>query len=171
MSCDVNTDDVMRGLKIYGTPVPLLKGKMKRVAPIQHPKDTSIPLDFIISKERRDIILYVDLFYVNKIPFYVSKSGKINHIGVQKLNSRKASKITNFIIKEMEKYTARGFVVTDIHADNEFDIASLKRELQPTAMHFYAKGEHVGVIENTMKTIKERGRCTCHATPYRQLPS
>ena len=59
--------------------------------------------------------------------------------------------------------------MTDIHSNNEFDIESLKNELQPISMHFYAKNEHVGIIENGIKTIKYRVRCMCHETPYKRF--
>ena len=47
---------------------------------------------------------------------------------------------------DINKYSLRGFKISDVHADNEFDVTSLKSRLQPTIMHFYAKGEHIGII-------------------------
>ena len=35
-------------------------------------------------------------------------------------------------------------------------------------MHIYAKEEHVGFIENAIKTIKERAQSVCHTSPYRR---
>ena len=73
------------------------------------------------------------------------------------------------MINDVNKYTSRGFTITKIHADNEFDIALHKNELCATNMHLYAKEEHIGVIKNGIKTIKERARCMCLAMPYQRF--
>ena len=39
---------------------------------------------------------------------------------------------------------------------------------QPINLHIYAKEEHVGFIENAIKTIKERARSMCHTETYRR---
>jgi len=77
-NCDITVDDVLHGLKIYGEQKPLLKGKMKRRSPIAHTNDTKIPSPLQISQHHRDLILYIDIFYVNGAPFLVGKTGKIN---------------------------------------------------------------------------------------------
>ena len=92
---------------------------MKRVSTIPHPKDTSIALVFLIDKNRRDIVFYPDIFSVTKLLFYESKSGKINFIHKPHLCTRNMAHITSEINKDIGKYTEIGFVVTDIHADND----------------------------------------------------
>ena len=36
----------------------------------------------------------------------------------------------------------------------------------PVNVHVYAKGEHVGSIENGVKNVKERTRAMCNSVPY-----
>ena len=55
-----------------------------------------------------------------------------------------------------------------IHGDNDLNIQSLRNFLQPINLHIYAKEEHVGLIKNAIKTIKERARYVCHTAPYRR---
>ena len=38
--------------------------------------------------------------------------------------------------------------------------------LEPVNVHVYAKGEHVGFIENGLKTLNERSRELCNSVPY-----
>ena len=38
--------------------------------------------------------------------------------------------------------------------------------LCPTQIHIYAANEHVGVIERSIRTTKERCRCISHSMPY-----
>ena len=64
----------------------------------------------------------------------------------------------------------RGFTVNAFHGDNEFNIEKLHQHLDPHELHIYAWNEHVGMAENGIKTIKERARCICHASPYTKYP-
>ena len=38
----------------------------------------------------------------------------------------------------------------------------------PALFHAYTREEHVGFIENSVKHIKERVRCVCHAAGYKR---
>ena len=167
-NCDITVDDIRRAEYIHGPAEPLLKGKMKRRHPDAHSKLTKVPLPLLVSKLHKDLIMYIDIFYVNGTPFFLSKTGKINFLSATVLKSRSAKQILGALTRDCNKHEARGFEITDIHGDNEFDIQSLKDSLQPTIFHIYARGEHVGFIENAVKTIKERARSTCHSTPYRR---
>lgn len=149
--------------------MPLLKGKMCRRSPIRHSKLTKLrlPLDFL--RQQKDLNLYVDIFFVNGSPFFLSKSGNINYISATFLKSRKASEILQAIKRDINKYEKRGFHITDMHGDNEFDIDAIKDAILPTIVHAYSKNEHVGEVENTVKFIKMRARCVCHSTPYKRF--
>ena len=83
---------------------------------------------------------------MNKIPFYISKSGDINFLSVTKLLSRSGKLIFEEIKRDLNKYEMRGFKVTNIHGDNEFNNQSLIDALEPVSFHVYAIGEHVGLI-------------------------
>ena len=67
-------------------------------------------------------------------------------------------------------YQSRGFSVTDIHGDSEFNIQNLHNKLQPINFHIYAPEEHVHEIERGNRTFKEKCRTICHALPYRRYP-
>ena len=67
---------------------------------------------------------------------------------------------------DSKKYEARGFRATEIHGDNESNNQSLIDTLEPVNVHVYAYGEHVGFIENGVKTVKERTRAMCNLVPY-----
>ena len=86
INCDVTTDDIQRGIFVYGEPVPLLKAKMKRISPRTRPVLTKVPLPLSISELYRDLILYMDIMWVNGDPFLLTKSGKINLYALPFLN-------------------------------------------------------------------------------------
>ena len=83
---------------------------------------------------------------MNKIPFYLSKSGDIDFLLATKLLSRSGKFVLKEIKRDIKKYETRGFRVIDIHGDNEFNNQSLIDALEPVNIHFYAKVERVDFI-------------------------
>ena len=167
-NCDINVDDLMRAEDIWGTPPPILKGTMKRKSPTSQKSLMKVPLPAHILSTLRDVALFVDIFFVNGLPFFLTKSGKINFLSVTSLKSRIASRILEALDRDRKKYEARSLNVTDIHGDNEFNIQPIIDATLPALFHAYAREEHVGFIENSVKHIKERVRCVCHAAPYKR---
>ena len=55
-----------------------------------------------------------------------------------------------------KKYENRGFEVTDINGDNEFNIQNIINSALPAIFHLHRNDEHVGFIDNVVKFIIER---------------
>ena len=66
----------------------------------------------------------------------------------------------------LEKYDVRGFNVTIILGDNEFNIAQLKEYFLPILVEIYGKDEHVDIIEGFIRVTKEICRCITQSIPY-----
>ena len=62
----------------------------------------------------------------------------------------------------IQKYSVRG--------DPEYDKPELTNSFPEINFQPCAKGEHVPVIERSIRTFKERGRATCHSLPYKRFP-
>ena len=67
-------------------------------------------------------------------------------------------------------YSSRGFLISDIFGDNEFDMSDFKDTLLPSKLHICASGEHVPKIESTIRTMKGRTRTICHSSPINCFP-
>ena len=71
---EVTADDVSRAEHIFGVPIPLLRGKMTNT-PTPHStatiKKKKLPLS--VPLQHQCITLFVDFFYVNKLPFLQTK--------------------------------------------------------------------------------------------------
>ena len=65
--------------------------------------------------------LYVDIFYVNDIPYLHTKSKEVNYIIIQKLDKRTSGEISKRPKNVISKYITRGIMITDVFADNEFN--------------------------------------------------
>ena len=164
INCDITVDDIQRSIDLYGTPVPICKGKMTRQSPSQHDMMAKLPLPAKLHDKRID--LYVDLFFVGGQTFLLTKSGQINYFSIHALKSKAMSQIIEAIIRDLNLYEKRDLVFITIHGDNKFDSEVLKDAIQPEALEVYAQNEHVGPAEHGIRTIKERTRCTIHGLPY-----
>ena len=59
------------------------------------------------------------------------------------------------IIKNV--YEKRGFMIQKWHVDGEFNNQQVANTIFPATLEVYSRNEHVGVIEQSIKEIKERG--------------
>ena len=67
-------------------------------------------------------------------------------------------------------YISRGFRNFCFRGDYEFNINMLKQKMLPSNMNICAKGEHIHIIEISIRKIKERSRCTTHSVTYTSFP-
>ena len=68
----------------------------------------------------------------------------------------------------LNMYNGRGLEVEQINGDNKF--ACIRDEVIPATLNIVAAEEHVGDIERSVRTIKERTRCHVHRLPYKRYP-
>ena len=70
---------IRRSELIYGSPEPILQGKMTRVKPKgANIEITALPIP--ISPHHKDLQLYINFFFVNDYHFIVTKTNKVNFI-------------------------------------------------------------------------------------------
>lgn len=165
---DITCDDVLRAEYIFGTPVPLLKGKMTRPpsTPSYNLKKVNIPLPIL--QHHKNIDLFVDFMYVNGLPFLHTISSKLQYRTIKLCKSRETDEIQNAITSAISSHESRGFIIENIHGDNEFNNDELIENLKPKTTIIYPPREHVKEIERSIRTMKERSRSTCHAVPYKR---
>ena len=168
-NCPITVDDILRAEAIFGKPTPLCKGKMTKISSSTI-KLQKIPLPLPISQYHQRIQLYIDIFFVNRVPFFHTKSGKINFITSQALYGRSARQIIDGLNIVQQIYKNRGFIITDIHGDNEFDKNKLREHIMPTNLQICAADEHVPIVERSIRTLKERARSGTHSIPYKRYP-
>ena len=72
------------------------------------------------------------------------------------------------IKRAVQLYKVRGLDVNNIHADNEFECC--RDEIRPIQLDIVGVGIHVGEVERSICTIKERVKCTTHHLPFKRYP-
>jgi hypothetical protein len=65
-------------------------------------------------------------------------------------------------------YKSRGFNISDLHADMEFEC--IQNDVLPSRLNVTAANDHVGEVERSIWTMKERARTTIHGLPFKRLP-
>ena len=65
-------------------------------------------------------------------------------------------------------YQARGLTVCDVHGDHEF--GCIRESLRPIGLHGVPADSHVGEVERSIRTVKERLRSCAHGLPFKRLP-
>ena len=96
----------------------------------------------------------MDIFYVNRIPFLITKENIVNYITVSHLKNRSKTLIIKSINMVKRTYLTRGFKISDYHSDNEFDNDDIRLILLSGQLQVCAQGEHVPRIERAVRTVK-----------------
>jgi hypothetical protein len=68
----------------------------------------------------------------------------------------------------IKTYTSRGFNVMNLHGDHEFEC--VRPDLLPIHVDIVSPDSHVGEVERSIRTIKERLRSCVHGLPFKRLP-
>ena len=88
----MTADDAIVANKIWGPDLSSLKGKTTRKIPPTVPTDiVAIPAE--IRELHRNVTLSINVFFVNKVPFFLMLSQKIMFSTVTHLTNRKISMI------------------------------------------------------------------------------
>jgi hypothetical protein len=124
-------------------------------------------------KLHKEVFLTTDIFFVNKIPFFLTLSRNICFTAVNHLADRNVPQIFKAFKEMYQYYLQRGFHIMTVHADGEF--APLKTLTEPMTggpmVNLASANEHVTGIERLIRVVKERCQATRHILPFTQSPS
>jgi hypothetical protein len=159
--CPVMVEDAMTAYKIWGPSVAALKGKTVRKKP--EPIKTDI---VSILKEIRElhneVTLTIDIFFVNKIPFFVTLSRVLYFTMVRHLPDRSLGQFFKALKGIFYFYLQQGFRVTFITGDGEF--ASLEQFtnllMGAPCLNLTSANKHEPFIERCIRVVKEMVQTT-----------
>ena len=138
--CPVTVQDIDVATKIYGKDIAALKGKTTRRKPSPVARDfVKVPKELL--KLHKEVFLTADIFFVNKIPFFLTLSRVICFTTVNHLANRTVDVIFKAFKEIYQYYLHRGFRITTVHADGEFCTAQASDPV-PTRRTIRQPGEH-----------------------------
>ena len=167
----MTVEDADVALKIWGKNIAALKGKTTRTTPSPVARDfVKVPQELL--KLHREVFLTMDIFFVSKIPFFLTLSRRICFTAVNHLANRTVPQIFQAFKEIYQYYLQRGFRITTVHADGEFEpLQSLIQSLPGGPMvNLASANEHVPEIERRIRVVKERCRATRHSLPFTRIP-
>ena len=168
-NCPVTPNDARRALIIYGPDIAVLKGKTTRSeAAARVPTFEAVAIPPPILKHHRGITVCADFFYVQGLLFFHTISRGVGFRTVRSVSDRSKPVILKELLAVTSLYTHRGFEVRDIHGDHEFEC--VRDDLRPIEMNIVPADSHVGEVERSIRTIKERLRNCVHGLPFNRLP-
>jgi hypothetical protein len=117
--CPVTVEHVDTALKIWGKNVMALKGKTTWTKPDLVARDfVKVPVELL--NLHKEVYVTANLFFVNKIPFFLTLSCKICFTAINHLTDRTVLQIFMAFKEIYQYYLHRGFCITMVHADGEF---------------------------------------------------
>jgi hypothetical protein len=124
-----------------------------------------------IMAKYRDITLCIDNMFVNKVGFFMSISRDIHFITAEAIPNRQAATLMKCLRNIHGAYLQRGFRVTHVHGDLEFEClrGAIATDMKAT-LNLASEDEHVPEIERCIRTVKERTRCTYQHTGFERYP-
>ena len=167
-NCPITVGDVRRSHKIYGPPLPPVKGRTRYQSSRRVQETDIVQIPRNMYDELKDVTLCVDFYYVNGVTVFHSISRRIDYRTVSFPLSRSKDSIVNELKDIFKVYNARGFRITEIHADNEF--GKVDKDVLPARMVCCGVDDHVPEVERSIQTMKNDSRSTCHAMPYLCFP-
>jgi hypothetical protein len=167
----VTVKHIDTALKIWGKNVVALKGKTTRTKPDPVARDfVKVPVELL--KLHKEAYITADLFFVNKILFFIMLSCKICFMAINHLANRTFRQIFMVLKKIYQYYLKRGFHIKTVHVDVEF--APLKVQIESLLggpmVNLASPNEHIPEIEQRIWVVKERSQAAHHSLPFQCIP-
>ena len=163
---DIQVQDVVRSVEIWGKDLANLKGKTtaKKAPGAQFDSDSTDKV--IKGVMQRDQVMHIDIMFVESSMYMVTVFTPSGYSEIKKLKAKGHAEMLRVINACRSYMTRAGFNITSIKCDGEAAIdtdllrGNLDVDLDITG------GESVPIVERKIRTIKERFRGTKSTLPY-----
>jgi hypothetical protein len=123
-------------------------------------------------KLHKKVFLTTDIFFVNKIPLFLTLSRKTCFVAVNHLADRTVPQIFKAFKYMYQYYLQRGLHITTVYAYGAFTPLKTLIESMPGGpmVNVASANEHVPEIERRIQAVKERCQATRHILLFQTTP-
>ncbi len=149
----------------------LLKGKtVRRTPPVVVQDIVGVPKE--IRENHKRLTLMIDIFFVNRVPYFVTLSLHICFLSVTHMTNQKIITIFKALKAMHNFYLQRGVQIVFIKGDGEFKpLEEFMPELYGAPrLNLTSANEHVPEIEHKIHVIKEQVRAVMYGMPFNAVP-
>ena len=168
-NCPITRQDILIADDMFGTNTNIVKGKTVRRKPGHVREDIQdVPPDIL--KNYRNVTLGIDIFHVNGLKFFRSISRHLMYRTSSCVQNANKGTLLQCVRAIKGRYNRRGFKITQIFGDNEFECMSDSLSEMGITFSAVARGAHEPFIERDNRTSKERARCIFASIPFKRIP-
>ena len=165
-NCTVTLEDIAVANDIYGPNIKSVIEKTTRATSgelITLP--TPVPPEILA--RHPNVVVSADTMYVNDVAFLATVSKPVDYVTAQALTSESTSNLKKSTDRVLSLYKSRGFDVTRIDADGQFECLE---EHCGALLNICAHEEHVPTIERKLRVLKERCRADLSGVSFKKIP-
>jgi hypothetical protein len=164
-NCPINKQHIQMAESIFGPNLGSLKGKTTYHAPphfVGH--ITPVPHDILATHS--NILLTINIMYINRLPFLMAYSCSLRFATVEFLKNCQTPTIRKKLQSVFNLYHHHGFTITKLFANPEFEA------LRPwfPCLDTCGTNDHITNIECFIRTVKDRSRSTYRMLPFKYIP-
>ena len=123
-----------------------------------------------VLKHYKTVTACGDIMFVNGIPFFMTNSRNLKFGTVEALTGTKTKQIMMAIENVCNIYSQGGFSLAWLLMEGQFEPMRGEMVGLGIRLNEVAEDEHVGEVEQYIRTIKEQCRSTCNVLPFKSLP-
>ena len=125
-----------------------------------------------IANIKKTVFFTAGVFFVNRIPFFVSLSRKIDFTGVSRLKVRTVEIIFDAFKAVFRLYIQKGFHIQTVHVNDEFGVLKYLIQNTPAGprVNLTSANKHVTEIERRIHVVKDRSHAFFHSLMFNLTP-
>jgi len=121
-------------------------------------------------KKHGEVILAIDIIFINKIPFVMTTSHNIHFCTAELVKDMKNNTLITSIEQVIQAYQTCSFKIQAKLADGQFKHIQQIIKQKGIMLNICAANEHVPEIERYIRTFKERVRSIVTTPPFERYP-
>ena len=163
VGCDVTIEGIRNAFDLNVADAAAVKGKTRRAA-------QAVEDHRVVSQATERQILHSDIMFVRGLPNLLTVAHPLDLTISTALPSQSEKALGAAVEEQIAALRAHGLEVTELRVDRQAALLALQGKLGNVKVEACGSGDHVGLVENRVKTVKEGFRTVVSRLSFR-LPS